>query len=254
MPSTSTEHPSPKPSKRARAGKGNGPIPEAPPELEELPEEPAKEDFAAYVDGDGTTAEASSSTYAEIQEAIHDQDDGGIEVEEINVSYPRRKPSTSKKRPEFFRTHTDLALWVKTYVVVDRMEMEETVYLVLPKAKPALAEHLIYMQLVPCINTKGKVFLWPIACDDESLSRRKSPWAKSAREAATAARDHWIKILADSDEGKYRPFKAKGPIADPEWPEDFCRQTMLERAFKDHIIRDEDHPVAREFIYGTLKK
>jgi hypothetical protein len=126
------------------------------------------------IDGDGATADAGAGTYAEIEDAIHDQDDGDIEVEEINLVYPRRKPSTSKKRPEFFRTHPDLTLWVKTYVVVDRMEIEETVYLVLPEPKAALAEHLIYMQLVPCISTKGKVFLWPISCEDENLKARNA--------------------------------------------------------------------------------
>jgi hypothetical protein len=189
---------------------------------------------------------------AEIEEAISDaDDDDALEVEEVHVSYPVRKPHRSKKRFEFFMTHPDQSLWVKAWVVIENLDMDEEYFLVTDNVRGELADHLSRVEFIPCITSRGRVFVWPIPCED--ATGRKNKWTQSARGAAADARAQLTKILSDKDEGKYRVFHPKNAVEPPEWPADFTRKTMLARMFKDHILRDLDNDVAREFLNAGRK-
>ena len=63
-----------------------------------------------------------------------------------------------------------------------------------------------------------------------------------------------MKMLSDQDEGRYRIFHPKGTNAPlPVWPEDFNRQSMLARMFRDHVLRNLDNDVAREILNAGKK-
>jgi hypothetical protein len=190
---------------------------------------------------------------AEIEEAISDGDDDEvIEVEETNLSYQVRKPFRSKKRFEFFMTHPDPSLWIKAWVVVENLGMEESYYLPTNDVRVELLDHLVQVEFVPCINSRGRVFICPIPC--EGVTGRTNSWTKSLREAALEARTRLTKILSDQDEGKYRIFHPKGRnVPMPTWPEDFNRKTMLARTFQGHVLRDLDNDVAREILNAGKK-
>jgi hypothetical protein len=239
---------------RALLHPGNGAEPKKPTASEELSE------FEAAVAGpNGIETAASHSpedtedgALAEIEEAISDgEDDEVIEVEEINISYPVRKPLRAKKRFEFFMTHPDPSMWVKAWVVVMNLGMDEEYYLPIPSVRGELLDHLVQMEFVPCINSREKIFVWPIPC--EGVTGRTNSWTKTARDAARQARGKLIKILSDTDEGKYRIFDTKGKVPLPTWPEDFNRKTMLARMFKDHVLRDLDNDVSREILNAGKK-
>ena len=189
---------------------------------------------------------------AEIEEAISDgDDDESIEVEEAHVSYPVRKPYRSKKRFEFFMSHPDPNLWIKAWVVIQNLDMDEEYHLPTGGVRGELADHLTHVEFVPCLTSRGRIFIWPIPC--ETLTGRKNKWTQSSRDAAKDARTRLTKILSDTDEGKYRTFHPKGNVPLPEWPADFNRKTMLARMFRDHILRDLNNDVAREILNAGAK-
>jgi hypothetical protein len=191
--------------------------------------------------------DVDGESLAEIEEALGTEE-GVVEVEETQISYRIRKPSTSKKRPEFFTTHPDTTLWVKAWLLAERLEIEENFWAATGAARGELQEHLTWSWLIPCLNSRGRVFIWPIAATDDNVVGRKNKWTDSALDAARQARTGMYKILADTDEGRYRTFRVRSNVLAPEWPADFNRATMLERAFRGRIIRDTEHEIAREFL------
>ena len=101
--------------------------------------------------------DGADGALAEIEEAISDgEDDEVIEVEEANLSYPIRKPFRSKKRFEFFMAHPDPALWIKAWVVVENLGMEEAYYLPTGNVRGELLDHLVQVEFVPCLNSRER--------------------------------------------------------------------------------------------------
>jgi hypothetical protein len=161
-----------------------------------------------------------------------------ITVVELPGSYDCRKP----RKFEFFSVHPDPNMWRQAYVLIDKTEMDERVFLVMPAVRPFLADTLTAVMLIPCVNVQDTVFVWRIPISEDG--RRSNKWSLSALEAVQQARTHWVK-LARGD-GRYRTFKAEGDLGKPEWPEDLNRRTLLMRTFNEDVIRTRDHEIVLE--------
>ena len=102
--------------------------------------------------------------------------------------------------------------------------------------------------LFTAMNRQGVVFLWPVRLPGED--GRSYAWHRSALDAANLAMSGWVRIVANMNLGAYEVFEATGELPEPEWPEkDF--QSLVDIAFKDHYIRELDHPALRR-LRGEL--
>lgn len=158
------------------------------------------------------------------------------------LTVPVRKPN----RQEFVRVHPDDAWRLQTATLVTAEDRKT--FLVAPQLWPLLPGDLVPTLLVTAINRQGVVFLWPLKLP--SADGRASDWHVSALEAANLASSKWVKVVANMSLGGYDVFEAQGELGEPEWP-DVTFQKLIELAFKDGFIRDENHPVLRR-LRGEL--
>ncbi len=95
------------------------------------------------------------------------------------------------------------------------------------------------------INRQGVHFLWPVPAPDPN--GRQLDWHATHRTAAETAKTRWLQMIPDMSIGSYRLKVAKATWPEPEWrPESF--NEILEIAFRDRIIRDRNHPVAKQLL------
>ena len=165
-----------------------------------------------------------------------------VGVKKAILTVPVRKPD----RQWFIRVHPDPAWRLETAVL--ELKDERETYLVDPELWSALPGELIPKVLFTAINRQGVALLWPVRLPGED--GRGNAWHRSAIEAANLAMTGWVRIAANMSLGAYDVFEATAELPEPEWPEkDF--QALLEIGFKDHYIRDLDHPVIRR-LRGAL--
>ena len=158
------------------------------------------------------------------------------------LTVPVRKPN----RQEFVRVHPEDAWRLQTATLVTAEDRKT--FLVAPELWPLLPGDLAPTLLVTAINRQGVVFLWPLKLP--SSDGRASDWHVSALEAANLASSKWVKVVANMSLGGYDVFEAQGELDEPEWP-DVTFLRLIELAFKDGFIRDENHPVLRR-LRGEL--
>ena len=160
-----------------------------------------------------------------------------IGVKKAILTVPVRKPD----RQWFIRVHP-AADWRLDTAVLELKEDRET-YLVEPSLWPELPGEVVPKVLFTAINRQGVVFLWPVRL--QGSDGKWDEWNRSAMEAALLAMKGWIRVAANMSLGAYEVFEATADLPEPEWP-DIGFQKLLEVGFKDHFIRDLDHPVLRK--------
>jgi hypothetical protein len=166
--------------------------------------------------------------------------DDGINVKELLVSIACRKPRPT----EYFSVDPRPEMARPAYVFIDRDEIGGETYFVLPPVRPLIAEHLRPVLLVSCVNRQGVPYLWPITLPDPGVnSGRQNRWGASALEAMEAAKSKWVKLVAGS--GAYRVFVAENSSLPAPQFTDKSFLELLQIAFKDTIIADEEHPVIK---------
>jgi hypothetical protein len=71
---------------------------------------------------------------------------------------------------------------------------------------------------------------------------REDDWAESARDICARMESEWVRV--EALEERYGALLAEDDLGEPVWPQvdDF---TLLEKAFKDRVIEDLDHPVLK---------
>lgn len=154
------------------------------------------------------------------------------------TTVPVRKPS----KEWFVRTHSDEAYWLQTPVL--ELKEDREIYLVAPElwaeleAESAFAPRL----LATAITRQGVVFLWPLRLSGPD--GRIDEWARSALEAADAAKRLWVRTTANMSLGAYDVAVASAQVAEPTWP-DVSFQEIVNIAFRDKKISDRNHPVLK---------
>jgi hypothetical protein len=192
---------------------------------------------AALADGPQYTA---PMRYEDLERAF------GIGEEDIPVAEALIDLACRKPRPtEFFRASTDPAMMRSAYVFIDKGEIGAEPYLVMPEARPYIADHLRPVQLVLCVNRQGVHFLWPIPLPDIGVNGgRHNRWGSSALEAMQLARGAWVKMVPG--QGAYRAFQAENTaLAEPQWPADKTFFDLVSVAFKDRLITSPEHEIVK---------
>jgi hypothetical protein len=69
-------------------------------------------------------------------------------------------------------------------------------------------------------------------------------WNRSALEAAKLAKEKWVRVASNRALGAYEVFFPLGSVREPEWP-DIDMQTIVDVAFKDFRIDEENHPIIK---------
>jgi hypothetical protein len=72
---------------------------------------------------------------------------------------------------------------------------------------------------------------------------REDDWAESARDICARMESEWVRV--EALEERYGALLAEDDLGEPVWPQvdDF---TLLEKAFKDRVIIDLEHPVIKK--------
>jgi hypothetical protein len=171
--------------------------------------------------------------------------DGLTRVQNFNI--PIGKPK------EFFRVVPDPNWRRVTEIYTHKVEgqVEEEHYIVAP-AMRGVIEEARRATLVTVVYRDGSLRLWPLKMpkDDE---KDNEAW-KSARAAAKEAMTTWIKIVWTK-----RAYHARtaqpGYAPDPDYDKLPPFDELITLAFKEGgIIRDRDHPIARDLFGHAPKK
>lgn len=162
-----------------------------------------------------------------------------IGVTKALVRVPVRKPT----RQEFVRVRDDEAFRLDTAILELKDENEH--YVLMPDVRSVMPGDWFPTRLVTAINRQGVVFLWPLKL--AGSDGKPNPWYETALEAADLATRKWVKVVADKALGGYQTYIANGTLSEPDWPAHPFPQ-LLEVAFRDHIVRDTEHPVIRRLL------
>ncbi len=165
-------------------------------------------------------------------------------VERVMLTVPVRKP----RKQEFFRVHPadDYTLDSLVYEREDGIDRE--VYLIAPALRAELVDVCKHVRLFTCISKRGVLFLWPARLPDADGAGR--PWHQSALEIAEMAKKSWVRMHGNRDLGAYEPFRARGDLGEPPWPDESL-QALIRLAFKGRLIDSIHHDAIRE-LHGEL--
>jgi hypothetical protein len=172
-------------------------------------------------------------------EALRLTDDGPVKRKE-----KRLLALVGTKRPSeahYFRVHPDEGMSWVGYVY--QYEKDGSVwYVPLGTAYDELIEltsKLRRVRLFLCITKRGTLTFWPVSQTDNGT------WGQSARETVEFAKNTWIRVVSNRDEGQYEPREPEEPFPEPEWP-DKSLSELLKLAFKGRVIDRPDHPIIEE--------
>ena len=159
-----------------------------------------------------------------------------VGVKKILVTVPVRRPNPQ----EFVRVKPGEDWFLETAVL--ELKIEREIYLVNREIWQELAHEIIPKVLFTTINRQGVLTLWPIRLPGKD--GRHDAWNRSALDAAQLAKEHWVRVSANSSLGAYDVVAAPADLPDPEWP-NITFQEVVRIAFRDRIIQGLDHPVVR---------
>ena len=102
------------------------------------------------------------------------------------------------------------------------------------------------VRVTPWVDRKNRVGLW-------CMKLTPGKWSSTALDALSIAKDGWIRLIPNMDQGW---FEIEEPLADwdvPDWEKLLAGRTLedlLNLGFKDRIIQTENHQVIND-LYGT---
>jgi hypothetical protein len=161
-----------------------------------------------------------------------------VQVKQHIMTVPVRKPD----RAWFVQCNISDEYRLLTTVL--ELKEDREIYLVDPDILDVIIHEpcVSPRYLVTTINKQGTLFLWPTKLPD--ASGRLDAWNRSALDAIGLASGSWVRVYADMNKGAYETITAEVEITPPVWP-DIPFAEILRIAFKDHFIRDINHPILR---------
>jgi hypothetical protein len=172
-----------------------------------------------------------------------DTQQGDPLAETVIHSVPIGKPK------DFFMIPPDPAFRRRCMVYFLKKEgmVEEQFYIVDEKMRTLVGDEARPAIITTCVYRDGSIRLWPLKLPREGETDQMA-WS-SAREAAKAAMQSWIKLKWKG--GKYDWRKGGEGYAEPDWKKLPSFDKQMELGFGEHgVIRDEDHSVYRFEVLG----
>ncbi len=147
-------------------------------------------------------------------------------------------PVDRPSKQAFIRIHPNHALDAGLIDLRDDMSRER--YLVLPELQADLAGEWAPYRLFLGTTQQNAPFIWPVRLPGDE--GRTVSWYESAMEAATLARDQWLRVVPDMGLGGYLCHAAVGDLGAPVWPEESFAE-LLKVAFRGRVVDRADHPL-----------
>jgi len=145
--------------------------------------------------------------------------------------------------------------WVRTHPSPDfqrRLGLVEVpaglYYVVHQDLAPRLGGLVKPKLLVAAITSHGVPILWPLR--KPGPDGRTDGYMMSENEAATRARDSWVRMVSNQHARAFDVFDATATMAEPEWPK-FDFNAWLQLAFSVRLIKSPAHPVVRFLLTGA---
>ncbi len=151
------------------------------------------------------------------------------------------------KPKDFFRVHPDPDYRRRTEIYAHKTEGQiETAYYILGPDMRGRLQEARPCVLVTCIYRDGSPRLWPIMFPREG-EKDNTAWS-SARSAARAAIDKWVKLVWAGRSYLTRDA-LPGYAPDPDWTKLPAFNELVKAAFGPHgVIQDTTHPIYRELM------
>ena len=192
----------------------------------------------------------STEELIDVQDLYVDADED--ELSSIAVRLPKSIPIRRVSPSEWFTVHPDPA-YSRVVVLLDQKTgNKETTYFVSGAAlqkemrkKYGAKNRRIYLAQN---NDKHLFFLAVgLPAKDGSVNR----WTQNGYVRIEAAKRGWIHSSADMEDQNYDlDFAVEGKIDPPQWPTE-SMDVLVQRAAKQHMIVEGDHPLLRRLREGA---
>ncbi len=163
---------------------------------------------------------------------------GQGDLEEVLTEVPVRKP----KAQEWVRTRWDRT--TRMYLLKDANDRDRP-YFVSPAVQKLIPKEVTVWDLIASVNISGVFFLWMIRPPEASGT--PNSWNVSARAAAIAAKDAWVRMSSDQATGRYTVMKATADFGEPKWPTLDFKELLL-MAIAPNYIDSADHPIVQRLL------
>ena len=166
--------------------------------------------------------------------------DFNVEVKKVWVHIPVGRPP----KQEFIRVRAGDE-WSDTLGLYEkRSEWGREIYVVLPSMYDTLTGEFSIYKVILAVTRRDKPYVWPIKLPGPD--GRHNTWHSTALEAASLAKEKWIRLQPNQDVGAYDVLVAENQTYEPQWP-DLTFLEIINIAFKGRIIRDPDHHIIQEW-------
>ena len=108
-----------------------------------------------------------------------------------------------------------------------------------------MPDEFVEVYLGLCINSSGKMFLWPIKCGGQSGQE----FTESALQHLSQARTTWLRRKWVPRIKAHQSDVNSLDGIEPEWPADLSVRKIISRAFSGRVIESMDHPRLK-FVRG----
>jgi len=166
-----------------------------------------------------------------------------LDLAEIISLPPTQKIETRRpKKKEWFRC------W--STEVVERVYLYEgdgidDFYLVHRAVATELPDEFSEFYLVLCINSSGRLFVWPIKIGDTTKEFTEMALSHAGQANLQWVRRRWIRRL-NTHQIELNTLAG----VQPEWPKELSMKEILSRAFADKVIKSLDHPSLQFIVKG----
>ncbi len=200
---------------------------------------------AAAKDDDDMSVDIEIGTVDDADEYTIDQSHadggGGDDLQKVFAGRP--------SEDYYWRTHPNKD---NEWKLVWTIMFEDATYLVHPKVaevKRTSERKIRPLQLVRCVNVKGREQIWPLKLDRPGKKRNECN--ASALMVAERMREEWLMLVYDDETKTYFARRPVSPITDPpKWTQRTFQQ-LRDLAFpEDRRINTLDHPVWRKLATG----
>jgi len=176
------------------------------------------------------------------------------EPEELDMTRFQGRVNVPKKKVRFEQTVIPIEMpkgkCVKMHpsasVDVCMVKYNEELYLVGDAIIPSIERDIKDVTLYLGMTEEGALFFLPVPKDTDGKGRNS--WVKSKEYFLFAARQRWIRPVSDRAASCYDIGEPVFAIPDVPWPEDLSVSRLLAKAFHNHILDNEDHPVVKKLL------